>query len=75
MVVAAVLAVLGVIGGIFLMVIGLLLVGNEYDRPFGIALIAAGLSGILIWVFIGSIAQTLAAGVKVLAVSAQKQRL
>jgi hypothetical protein len=70
--IAATVSVIGIIGSILTMVAGLLFFGDDATFAMGILLVAAGISGILLWVFIGSLAQTLAAGVKVLAESARR---
>lgn len=70
MAVAATLSIVGIIGSILVGVVGLFLLGEGDTRPVGIVIIALGLTGVLIWVFIGSFAQAVAAGVKMLAAMA-----
>lgn len=69
--ISATVSVIGIIGSIMVSIAGLLLLGDDTTFAFGILLVAAGVGGVLIWVFIGSLAQTLAAGVQVLAASAR----
>jgi predicted anti-sigma-YlaC factor YlaD len=73
LVVASVVSVIGIIGGVITCLGALFLLGDETSRPIGILLLASGVAAILIWVFIGTFAQTVAAGVKVLVVIARSQ--
>jgi len=70
-VVALVVSVIGIIGSVITCMGALFLLGDELSRPIGILLLTSGIAGILIWVFIGTFAQTVAAGVKVLVLIAR----
>lgn len=72
--IAAVVSVLGVVGSILLAIAGLILVGNEDARPLGVVVLASSVAGVLLWIFIGSFAQTVAAGVRVLAEGARARQ-
>lgn len=61
------LAVFGVIGGILLLVVGMTQLGNEEGFLTGVFLVGAGITGVLIWIFVGVLGVTIAAGVKILA--------
>jgi len=73
LIVASVVSVIGIIGGVITCLSALFLLRDEASRPIGILLLASGFAAILIWGFIGTFAQTVAAGVKILVVIARSQ--
>ena len=62
---------IGIAGGVLTFVVGIILLLDESSISIGIVLVAAGISGILIWILIAFVAQTLAAAVQLQAASAR----
>jgi hypothetical protein len=71
MTIAGLLTVLGLSGGILHTVIGLVVLGEVSTRPLGIPEVSSALTGLLVWLFIGALAQTVAADVQVMAATAR----
>lgn len=66
-VIAGIISVLGIIGGVIVAFAGFIFLTDEATRPVGLLVMASGIAGILVWIFIGTFAQTIAEGVRALA--------